>query len=110
LASDEAAIAGVKTFLPVGRVGTMDPEPGVSGITEPTTILEYDYFVYASKDTPDDAVRGVIKGLIEGREEMMAMVASFRWFDPAVIATDIGLPYHPAAEAYYKEAGLWPKP
>jgi len=28
-------------------------------------------------------------------------------FDPANMAKDIGLPFHPGAESYYKAQGLW---
>ena len=109
LGAGEGVLEKIREFLPPARIVVVDPEPGLIGISEPTPIIEYDYYVYASADTPDAAVRDLIDSLTKGKAEMEAVVTGFRWFEPTKMAGDIGVPYHPAAEAYYKEAGIWPQ-
>ena len=105
--SDQAAI---RAIIPNGRVVTIDPGPGIVGLQASTPMLEYDYFVYASVDTSDDVVVGVIDSLLKGQKELIEMSSGFTWFDPGKIGAQIGVPYHPAAEAHLKELGLWQAP
>lgn len=102
------SIKAAQAFVPGARPVVVEPEPALIALREPTTLLEYDYFVYASVHTSDTAVRAVIDALTRGKDEMAEMVPSFVRIDPTRMVVDIGVPYHPAAEAYYKELGLWP--
>ena len=97
-----------RAFVPNARVVTVEPAPGRLGISRPTLVLEYDFFVYASIDTPDEAVVGIIDAMVKGKAEMVEMVPAFATLEPAKMSPEIGVPYHPAAEAHYKELGLWP--
>lgn len=100
----------IHQFLPTARLYTQMPEAGLIGVYQPTPVLEYDYYVYANVNVPDAEIVKLLDAIRNGKDDMVAIVTSFRWFDPAKMATDIGLPYHPAAEAYYKANGLWPTP
>ena len=43
----------------------------------------------------------------EGKDKLVAVAPSWRDFDPAKMYTNYeGLPYHPGAIKYYKEAGV----
>ncbi len=104
------ALERVKAVFPTARITRVEPEPGIAGVFSPINVLEYDYYIYANESTPDAAVRSIVEGIVNGKEEMQQIVAAFRYFDPANVAHDIGVPFHPAAEAYYREKGLWPNP
>ena len=102
LNNSEAAIEGVHQFLPVASLYDLAPDPAIKDINEETTILQYDYFVYTSADADDETVKAVLESLHGGKALMQESVASLRWFDPSSMKVDIGVPYHPAAEAFYE--------
>jgi len=91
-----------KTYLTM-----INPEPGLTGVVEPTLLAVYDYTLYASKATPDDIVYKAVKAVYENESELKEAGALFRTFDPKNMSRDQGIPYHPGAEKFYKEAGIW---
>lgn len=105
LPDGEDAIEGVRTFLPVATLYDLEPDPAIRDINEQTTILQYDYFIYTSASTPDETVRALLESLAGGKDMMVDSVASLRWFDPEAMNVEIGVPYHPAAAAFYAEKG-----
>ncbi|WP_187970599.1 TAXI family TRAP transporter solute-binding subunit [Aquibium microcysteis] len=100
------ALAKLKDVLPVASLGRLQPDPSLVDIDKETVVLEYDYFVYTHAGEADDTVRRMVESLHGGKNLMVQSVASMAWFDPARINADIGLPYHPAAEAFFREKGL----
>lgn len=106
--SDDAALARLREFYPMGRLVTIDPAPGYVGILAPTVMLEYDFYIYANVNTPDSAVVALIDGMLNGKDVMTQSLVAFGAFDPQnMMRPLVGVPYHPAAEAHYKELGLW---
>jgi TRAP transporter TAXI family solute receptor len=103
-----AAIERMKKFVPHSYIyelqaGSM---PGVDSVT-PT--MSYDILLVASSQTPDDVVYQTTKAMHQGKSKMVAITPVLRDFDPALMHKDYaGLPYHPGALKYYKEAGVAP--
>lgn len=106
LSDDEAALAKVREILPVGSLGRLQPDPTLVDIEKETVVLEYDYFVYTHAGEDDATVRKMVESLYGGKDLMVQSVASMAWFDPGRMNADLGLPYHPAAEAFFREKGL----
>ena len=106
LGSDTAAQDSVKQNMPVGSLYLLQPVANITTITEPTEILQYDYYVYTNVNQPAEDVVKLIESMRNGKEAMVESVAGFSWFDPDAMYGDVGVPFHPAAEAYYKEHGL----
>ncbi len=57
-------------------------------------------------DLPDDLVYGVIKALAKHVEDLGAVVRDVKGLTVKEMAFDVGVPYHPGALKYYKEAGV----
>ena len=91
----------MKEILPDMRFGVVDPAPGLAGIIEPTVVLEFDFWVFANKDTSSEEVTELLTGLLKGKETMIGVSKSFRKFDPSAMHGDVGVPFHPAAEAFF---------
>jgi len=108
LGNDTAAQDWVKQNMPVGSLYLLQPVANITTITEPTEILQYDYYVYTSASEPADEVVKLIESLRNGKAAMVESVAGLAWFEPDAMYGDVGVPFHPAAEAYYKEHGLIP--
>ena len=101
------AVAAMNEWLPQMYLVEVGPEAGIPGIDEPTHIMVYDYTLFASADTPDDAVYEVVKALHESEEELLAAGPFFDGFEADAMAKEIGVPYHPGAIRFYEEQGLW---
>ena len=105
---DAEALERLHKYYPMGRLVTVQPSPVNVGILEPTVVLEYDYYVYANVNTPDAAVVALIDSMVNGKDAMTQAYPAFGNFMPQNIMVPLaGVPYHPAAEAHYKELGLW---
>ena len=101
IGTDEGVEAGIQKAFPASRLVTVQPADRLAGILEPTVVLEYDYWLFANKDTSDAKVTALLKSLYQGKEVMASTSADFRNFDPALMNDDIGVPFHPAATAFY---------
>jgi uncharacterized protein len=57
-------------------------------------------------DLPEDTAYQITKTLAENTEQLGSIVAAMKDLTPEEMATDVGVPLHPGAEKYYKEAGV----
>ena len=62
-------------------------------------------------DADEELVYKVIKLIHQNLKELAKDVRYFKYaeLNPKVLTTQIGVPYHPGAVRYWKEAGLWPE-
>ena len=62
-------------------------------------------------DADEELVYRIIKLIHQNLQQLAADVRYFKYaeLNPAVLTTQIGVPYHPGAVRYWKEAGLWKK-
>jgi TRAP transporter TAXI family solute receptor len=87
------------------KKGTDLPES--AGITDDTVIMSYDYTLFANVDVADETVAKVAKALYEGKEGLMASGPIWSEFDPARLAHNTSLEFHPGAVEFYKSVGIW---
>jgi TRAP transporter TAXI family solute receptor len=85
----------------------VEPAPGLDGVVAPTKLAVYDYTLYASTATPEDIVYNVVKAIYEHESEFKEAGALFRTYSTGNLSREQGIPYHPGAEKYYREAGAW---
>jgi TRAP transporter TAXI family solute receptor len=62
----------------------------------------------AHASTPDDLVYRVTKALWEHREAVAERHRAGRAIREGNVVRDTGIPFHPGAIRFYREAGLWP--
>lgn len=62
--------------------------------------------IMVSADVPDDVVYEITRILNENVDQLHSIHSSLRSYSPAVGWKDTGVPLHPGAERYYREAGL----
>ena len=60
----------------------------------------------ASSKTPEETIYKITRAIVEGRGEFGAVVKAMNGVTPEQMAESFGMPYHPGAARYYKEAGL----
>lgn len=76
------------------------------GIEEDVVTLQSPTILIASAKTPPDVIYKVTKAIIEGRENFANVTAAMKGVSAQDMAQSFGMPYHPGAEKFYKEAGL----
>lgn len=99
-------MARIRKYVPYGTVYRLKAG-ALPGAEVETPILSYDILLVTSTHTKDDVVYQTAKAMHEGKAKLTAVTPVLRDFDPARMHTDYkGLPYHPGALKYYKEAGV----
>ena len=99
------AEARLQEVFPDSRLVTVAPAEGLTGVTEPVVVMEYDYWLYAHAGTADAAVTGLLTALRDGGAVLTGVSEDFRAFDPGRMKADIGVPFHHAAAEFFAAAG-----
>jgi len=89
----------IRHVIPKGTYAAYGIEDEVVTIQAPTILI-------ASSKTPADVIYKVTKALVEGRDAFANVSAVMKGATPQHFAESFGLPRHPGAERYYREAGL----
>jgi TRAP transporter TAXI family solute receptor len=76
------------------------------GVDEDVVTIQAPTILIAHAKTPADVVYKITKALVEGREDFVRVTAAMKGVTPKDMANSAGLPVHPGAEKYFKEAGL----
>ena len=106
LEDSPASLAALKKEFPTGYLGKISPAPNLAGIKEPMTVMLYDYTVFANADVPADRIKTLTRLIAENKATLEQGQSSFRELDPARMYSDVKVPYHPGAIAYYNEKGI----
>jgi len=106
----EGAENTISDVLPGAYVERVEPSDRLPEIAEPVDLIGYQYAILTHTDAPDELVYEVVKAIHENKDALVERHGSFRGFDPDDMATRIeGVEYHPAAERFYRDAGVWPE-
>ena len=103
----DAEIAEMKKFNP-GFIKHVIPKGTYTqyGIEEDVHTIQAPTILIAHAKTPADVVYKVAKAIVEGREDFTRVSAAMKGVTARDMAQNHGLPMHPGAEKYFKEAGL----
>lgn len=102
------ALAAMRKLVPQAYIGTTTPRKDNPGVLAQTNVMAYDYLLFAGAHVKDDVVYQVIKALFPSKAQLVASYSGFADFDPATMAKDLPIPYHPGAIKFLTEAGQWP--
>jgi TRAP transporter TAXI family solute receptor len=77
-------------------------------IVEDTCVIAYDIYLSTHKAAAEQVVAGVLKAVWDNLEKLSPVHPIFKeWTRDRAVATDVTMPYHPAAVQFYKEQKLW---
>ena len=79
------------------------------GVTEDVQTFQSPTVLIASSNTSPDVVYKITKAVVEGRDEFGNVARVMKGVTAADMAQNFGMPFHPGAEKYYREAGLLKK-
>ena len=107
--SDSAeSTAAMRKVFPSAYFKMFQPSPAAPGVIVPTRLMAYSAFLVTSKHISDDLAYKATKAIHENKDELAATSAPMKSFEPSMMAEANPAPYHPGAEKFYKEAGMWP--
>jgi len=89
----------VRHVIKAGTYGDQGIEVDVPTFQSPTILI-------ASAKAPADVVYKITKAIVEGRGDFVHVTKAMQGITPADMGRDYGMPFHPGAARYYKEAGV----
>ena len=93
------AEAAMQAIVPQSYVTVAEPGPGLTGVDAPLRTMAYDYMLVVGDHVPAETVEQVVTILQSSKDELVASFASFSLMDPDSMRVDVGVPYHPGADA-----------
>jgi TRAP transporter TAXI family solute receptor len=97
----------MKHIRPEYYFSTVNPAPHIAGIDKPTKVQTIDFIVGVGTHVKDDVVRDFVRAVHDNKKSLVEGHPNFNAFDPKQAGkVQARLPFHPAAEAYWKEVGL----
>lgn len=100
------AIEALNTYAPGTHIATIEPSDRYPGVTAPLPALAAPLVIIANENTPDEVVELVVKTLYEKQPELATAFKAFNGFDPKQMGTDVQVPYHKAALAFFEKQGI----
>lgn len=95
-----------KQSLPAGRIIPMKANKNLPGLIEDTNMIEIPWMMLTSTAVKEELVYQSIKTLVENLPDLKKSFGAFRRQKKEAMAPDVGMPYHPGAVRYFKEAGM----
>jgi TRAP transporter TAXI family solute receptor len=102
---EEAALDKMVKATP-GYGKWLMPAGTVKGVDQPRYVPDFGCTLTCRADLDPDLVYRMTKALVERLDELKGMFSEYRHVSKEWAADDMGVPHHPGAAKYYKEAGL----
>lgn len=107
--SDEAR-ARMAEVRPEYGIAQQSAAPYLHGVEDGAFLMQYAMTVAAHKDVDPEIVARIAETLHNHKASLVAGHPSFGALVPEGLATpQPGVSYHPGAEAFYREIGIWPE-
>jgi uncharacterized protein len=97
------SLAESRKRFPYGYLTQVMPIPAFIGVTRPMKCYTFDYMLFASVKTKDDAVYKIIDTLASSKAELAAVAPHLQEFTPAALYKTFNMPYHPGALKYFAD-------
>ena len=82
------------------------PAGSYPGFDEEIRTISYDTHMVAACDYNGDIVKAVLGAIADNNENFAAVTKSMAGLTVETMATDLGVPFHPAAKEFYAERGV----
>jgi TRAP transporter TAXI family solute receptor len=77
------------------------------GIDHPVHGICVYSFIFVRKDMPEDIVYAMVKTIADNLSRYGDVLASMKYVTHKGLCADVGIPYHPGAEKYFRQRGWW---
>ncbi|HVV61994.1 MAG TPA: TAXI family TRAP transporter solute-binding subunit [Pseudolabrys sp.] len=100
------ALKGLKSEFRTAYIAEAKPSPRYAGVKEPINIMQYDYTIFAGAKYPAAQAKKITELLATNKDALGASHPLFKSMEVNRMFTDIEVPYHDGAKAYYAEKGI----
>jgi TRAP-type uncharacterized transport system substrate-binding protein len=104
VADTAEARAAAERLAPGLYIERVEPKPAYVGINEPTNVLTVQFLLLAGAKASDEVVYQTVKALAANQPALVAGLPDFAELSPVNMARELGVPFHPGAVRFYKEA------
>jgi uncharacterized protein len=104
---DADAEKRMQAVVPQSYVTMTKPRADLAGVVAETSLMAYDYLLYAGAHVSDDAIERLLAAMIKNRDALASNYPSLGGMDPQTMHKKLAIPYHPGAEKFYRAQGLW---
>jgi len=104
---DPKAVRAMVAEYPKSYLKLVQPSPKFTGVKGPVYTMNYDYTLWTNKNVSDKIARTIVETMYENEADLKAASPLWRSHSSATMAKDLGYAFHPAAEKFYKEVGIW---
>ena len=77
------------------------------GAADGIHVLGFDYALCAHKDVSNEIVAEVVQAMHNNPDALKKTSPLWKGFDPANMAKDVGVEFHPGAIEFYQSKGIW---
>lgn len=99
----------ISNLQPLGLGAATLPGNTFTGQEEEANLVGFSTAIIASEDLDDELAYAITESIVEHADELREANASMASFEPEIAFTEEmtgGVPLHPGAEQYYRDAGL----
>ncbi|HBM60044.1 MAG TPA: C4-dicarboxylate ABC transporter substrate-binding protein [Citreicella sp.] len=82
------------------------PAGAYQGFDEPVRAISYDTHMIAACDYDGEMVKAVLAAVADNNDTFASITKSMEGLTLEMMATEIGVPFHPAAKEFYAERGV----
>jgi TRAP transporter TAXI family solute receptor len=100
------ALAAMQKVFRTAYLAKVEPAPNLAGVKEPMHLMGYDYTVFANKDVPAERAKTVTRLIAENKDALAQGQPLFRQMETERLFSQIDVPFHDGAVAYYREKGI----
>lgn len=100
--------AAMQRTTPGLYIEKIAPKPAFLGVVEPTNILTAQFLLLSSSKVPDETIYKIAQTLAANKATLAAGLNDFSELSVTNMARDVGVPVHPGAARFYREAGARP--
>jgi uncharacterized protein len=100
------ALAAMQKVFRTAYLARVEPAPNLAGVKEPMHLMGYDYTVFANKDVPAERAKTVTRLIAENKDALAQGQPLFRQMETERLFSQIDVPFHDGAVAYYREKGI----
>src|SRR5690606_20615273 len=105
---DDEMLAEMKEMNP-GYQRIEIPAGSYPGQDEAVPTIGYATHLVVRCDLPDETVTGVLEQIVENQQDLASVASAIGQTTLEQMGADIGVPFHPAAEQFFKDKGvIWP--
>jgi TRAP-type uncharacterized transport system substrate-binding protein len=99
-------LAASRKLFPYGYLTQVLPIPLFVGVTRPMQAYTFDYMLFTSAKTKDDAVYKMIDTLVENKADLAAVAPHLQEFSAAALHKKFNMPYHAGALRYFADHNM----